>query len=221
MLATKENVTVKRRSKGEQTRNNILIAAIDILAHNGIKGTTHRAIANHANIQLSLTTYYFKDIQELVHQAFKLNSEHITQLTDFAWKQAFDYLDAIGKTQLKKVSVKKQVREQLSQLATEYIINKVTEMPIALAVEQLLFTEIQTTPQLRELADQHRNLLLGPFVKLCQYFDQENTKLDADILFTIFTQIEYRNIMLPVDQIDRAAIYEQVNRVVGWIMKLK
>lgn len=221
MLATKENVTVKRRSKGEQTRNNILVAAIEILAQNGIKGTTHRAIASHAGIQLSLTTYYFKDIQELVHQAFKLNSEHIAQLTDFAWQQAFDYIESIGKTQLKKVAVKIQVREQCAQLATEYIINKVTERPFTLAVEQLLFTEIQTTPQLRQLADQHRAILLAPFVQLCQYFDQDNAEIDGELLLTIFTQIEYKNIMLPVADIDREGIYQQVNRMVGWIMKLK
>lgn len=221
MLATKENVTVKRRSKGEQTRNNILVAAIEILAKNGIKGTTHRAIANHANIQLSLTTYYFKDIQELVHQAFKLNAEQTSQLIDFAWQQAFDYLNSIGKAQLKKVSVRAQVREQLAQLATEYIMNKVTERAMTLAVEQLLFTEIQTTPQLRELANQHRVALLAPFIKLCSYFEPNNANIDGEILFTIFTQIEYRNIMPDVENIDRDAIYQQVNRVIGWIMKLK
>ncbi|GHE97868.1 TetR/AcrR family transcriptional regulator [Thalassotalea profundi] len=221
MLAIKENVTVKRRSKGEQTRHNILVAAIDVLAKNGIKGTTHRAIASHAGIQLSLTTYYFKDIQELVHQAFKLNSELVTQLTDFAWQQAFDYLESIGKTQLKKVSVRVQVREQCAQLATEYIINKVSERSTALAVEQLLFTEIQTTPQLRELANEYRNLLLMPFIQLCSYFDKDNAEIDAEILFTIFTQLEYKNIMLPADEIDREAIYQQVNRVIGWIMKVK
>lgn len=38
---------VKKRSKGEITREKILIAAIEVLALNGIKGTTHRAIASH------------------------------------------------------------------------------------------------------------------------------------------------------------------------------
>lgn len=57
-LAEQQNqLPVKKRSKGEITREKILIAAIDILALNGIKGTTHRAIASHADLQLSLTTY--------------------------------------------------------------------------------------------------------------------------------------------------------------------
>ncbi|WP_448568569.1 TetR/AcrR family transcriptional regulator [Thalassotalea ganghwensis] len=221
MLDTKERVKVKRRTKGEQTRNNILMATIEVLAQNGIKGTTHRAIASHADIQLSLTTYYFKDIQELVHQAFKLNSEQTMVVANFAWHQAFDYIDALGKTKLKKVSIKQQVREQLAQLATEYIINKVSERPQMLAVEQLLFTQIQTTPELRELAKLHRNALLAPFIKLCRYFDKDNAELDAEIMLTVFTQLEYNSIIVPVEELDRSAIYNKVNRVIGWMMKLK
>ena len=68
---------VQRRSKGELTREKILLSAINVLAFNGIKGATHRAIANHAEIQLSLTTYYFKDISDLVQNAFQLNSEYL------------------------------------------------------------------------------------------------------------------------------------------------
>ena len=221
MLETKDRVTVKRRSKGEQTRNHILMATIEVLAQNGIKGTTHRAIASQAGIQLSLTTYYFKDIQELVHQAFKLNSEQTMVVANFAWHQVFEYIEALGKTKLKKVSIRQQAREQLSQLATEYIINKVSERPQTLAVEQLLFTEIQTTPELRELAKLHRNALREPFIKLCRYFDKEQAELDAEILLTVFTQLEYSNIIVPVEKLDRQAIYNKVNRVMGWMMKLK
>ena len=209
------------RVGSEQRRRLILEAALRIVIREGVRGIRHRAVAKEADVPLAATTYYFKDIQELVHQAFKLNSEQITQLTDFAWQQAFDYLESIGKTQLKKVSVRVEVREQCAQLATEYIINKVTERSTALVVEQLLFTEIQTTPQLRELATQHRNILLIPFVQLCRYFDKDNAEIDAEILFTIFTQIEYKNIMSPIDELDREAIYQQVNRVIGWIMKVK
>jgi len=74
MLSATEQPAVLRRSKGERTKKLILESAIVMLAEHGIKGTTHRAIATHANLQLSLTTYYFKDIQDLVQQAFELNA---------------------------------------------------------------------------------------------------------------------------------------------------
>ena len=55
---------INRRAKGEQTRNKILEAAIEVIAKLGVKGTTHRAVALQADTQLSLTTYYFKDIKD-------------------------------------------------------------------------------------------------------------------------------------------------------------
>jgi len=219
-IATEKNV-VKRRTKGEQTRNQILNAAIEVLATNGIKGTTHRAIANRAELQLSLTTYYFKDIQELVHEAFMLSSNRTVSHAGAAWTQAFELLDNYNKTQLRKVSVRNELAIVLADLATQYLINKISEHSVELAVEQLLFTEIQVSPQLRELAQNHKRFLLTPFIQLCTYFNKENAEIDADIMLTIFTQLEYRNLMLKPDEIDTDNIFNTVKRVINWVLQVK
>lgn len=212
---------IKRRSKGEQTRNQILNAAIEVLASQGIKGTTHRAIATHADIQLSLTTYYFKDIQELVHEAFMLSSTKTVSKAGAAWIQAFKLLDAYPKAQLKKTAIKTELATLLCEMATQYLVNKIITSPIELTIEQLLFTEIQVTPQLRELAHHHRNALLAPFVKLCSYFNKSTAETDADIMLTLFTQLEYRNLMNPSNQIDIKTIEQTVKRIIHWIMQIK
>jgi DNA-binding transcriptional regulator YbjK len=221
MTMLKEKALIKRRSKGEQTRNQILNAAIEVLASQGIKGTTHRAIANQAQLQLSLTTYYFKDIKELVHEAFMLSSTQTISRAGAAWFPAFDILDSYTKTQLKKVALRMELAETLSKMATDYLCRKIKDHPIELAIEQLLFTEIQITPQLRELANTHKQALISPFIQLCSYFNEENAVLDADILLTIFTQLEYRNLVVPVDEIDIDIIHQTVERLIYWIMQLK
>lgn len=221
MSTVKERATVKRRSKGEQTRNQILNAAIDVLAQQGIKGTTHRAIASHAQLQLSLTTYYFKDIQELVHEAFLLSSTRTISRVGGAWFQAFELLNSYSKAELKKLSTRQTLAQPLSILASNYLIDKITEHPKELAVEQLLFTEIQTTPQLRELATSHRNALLAPFIQLCKHFNKTTAELDADIMLTIFTQLEYRNLVVDIKLLDTAHIHQTVARVVNWILQVK
>jgi DNA-binding transcriptional regulator YbjK len=216
-----ESAPIKRRSKGEQTRNLILESAIEILAAQGIKGTTHRAIASHAKIQLSLTTYYFKDIQELVHQAFILNSSKTITLSTIAWQQAFILLEETNKTMLRKVAFKEDIRSQLTEMATQYLHYKITEERTALAVEQLMFTEIQVSPQLRALAENHRKELLTPFLNLCRYFNKSDAHLDADIMLTVFTQLEYRNLSIPITDLDVDYIRAMVNKVLGSTMKLK
>jgi DNA-binding transcriptional regulator YbjK len=221
MFLTKESPTVKRRSKGEQTRLLILQSATEVLANNGIKGTTHRAIANHANIQLSLTTYYFKDIQELVHQAFTLCSSQITAKTSLAWQPAIDLLSSVNKASLRKVSEKEKLREKLSIMVTQQLIKSIINSPVELTVQQLLFTEVQISPQLHTLADMHRATLLSPFIRLCEFFNSRDPQIDADIMLTVFTQLEYRHVSMQSEELAFEKIHATVNRVIGNIMNLK
>jgi len=221
MSLLQENLPIKRRSKGEQTRIQILNAAIEVLAQQGIKGATHRAIALKAEIQLSLTTYYFKDIQELVHQAFQLSSSQTLFRIENVWQMAFDLIESYDKTSLRKVAVKEELRDSLAELATQYLHNKIIEQPVALAVEQLLFTEIQISPALRQLANSHRQALLQPFIQWCRYFNKYNPQVDADIMLTMFTQLEYRNLSVDTEFIDIDEIKAITTRTIGIAMNLK
>lgn len=220
MSQKQANNAVKRRSKGEQTRLQILNAAIEVLAANGIKGTTHRAIANQAELQLSLTTYYFKDIQQLVHEAFLLSSNRTIEKVSTAWQQVFDLLDSYTKTRLKNMSVRRELAITLSKIASDYLVNKIKENPVDLAVEQFMFTEVKVSPELQQLAEKHRAYLLAPFEKLCGYFSPETAVIDADILLTVFTQLEYRNLVDP-DAADADYIYSIVERLMMAVLRVK
>lgn len=212
---------IKRRTKGERTRHQILLATIQVLAKNGIKGTTHRAIAKQAGIQLSLTTYYFKDIEELIHQAILLNSETIMSHTDKTWVDAFEILDKIDKTSLRKVSVREQVANELADLASHYVYNKVQLQHDELSVEQLLFTHVQVTPSLRELASRHHQALLEPMIKLISYFNRKDPEVDAEIFLTVITQLEYSLLPLELSEISLDAIRVRLMRIISYITKLK
>ena len=180
---------VRRRSKGEKTRERILIAAIEVLALNGIKGTTHRAIASHAQLQLSLTTYYFKDIQELIEQAFRLNSFQILSRTDYTFETAFQFITTINKKDLRKVVIRKELCLRLSTMTVDHLINNIQHQAVSLAVEQLMFTEGQISPQLRLLAQEHDLGQLVPFEQLCRFFNKVDPELDAKIMHTVFYTI--------------------------------
>jgi DNA-binding transcriptional regulator YbjK len=221
MFLTKESPTVKRRSKGEKTRLLILQSAIEVLAKNGIKGTTHRAIAKHADIQLSLTTYYFKDIQELVHQAFILCSSQITAKTSLAWQPAIVLFGSVNKTNLRKVSDKENFRDKLSDMITQQLLKNIVESPVQLNVQQLLFTEVQVSPQLHALADMHRKTLIAPYVRLCEFLNSRAPQIDADIMLTVFTQLEYRYLTTPQNELLLEKINATVSRIIGNIMNLK
>ncbi len=211
---------VKRRSKGELTREKILIAAIEVLALNGIKGTTHRAIASHAQLQLSLTTYYFKDIQELIHQAFRLNSDQILSRADTILEAAFDTITSIEKKELRKTVVREVLCQKLAEMTAEHLIDNIKHQAISLAVEQLMLTEIQVTPELRLLVQEHELAQLVPYEQLCSFFNKVSPELDAKIMYTVFSQLQYSQLTKQVS-IDVNLISQTTRRIISWIMSLK
>jgi len=214
------DIPVKRRSKGERTREKILIAAIEVLALNGIKGTTHRAIASHADLQLSLTTYYFKDIQELIHQAFKLNSKQILARADVILESAFVFITRIEKKELRKTAVRETLCLQLSEMTSEHLIDNIKHQAIPLAVEQLMLTEIQVTPELRLLIQEHELAQLVPYEQLCGFFNKVNPELDAKIMYTVFSQLQYGQLANQIN-IDGELILQTTHKIIAWIMSLK
>jgi DNA-binding transcriptional regulator YbjK len=211
---------VKRRSKGERTREKILISAIEVLALNGIKGTTHRAIASHAELQLSLTTYYFKDIQELIHQAFKLNSNRILAREDSVLEAAFAHITKIEKKDLRKTVIREELCQKLSKITAEHLVDNIKHQAISLTVEQLMLTEIQVTPELRLLIQEHELAQLVPYEQLCGFFNKVNPELDAKIMYTVFSQLQYGQLANQVN-IDDKLILQTIHKIIAWIMSLK
>jgi len=220
MSATNEKTIKKRRSKGERTKHLILESAIAILAKQGIKGATHRAIASHANIQLSLTTYYFKDIQELVQQAFELNSANIISDVDSLWQPAIDLVDKQSKADLRRVSVRVALRAEIANLLVELVTTNTTDNHQQLIVEQQLFSEVQVTPTLRAVAKEHHLAQLQPCLQLCQYFAQDNLEINAEILLTQIQQICYRQLLADNSQ-SVEKIHSIINQALAIVIRVK
>ncbi len=58
------------RSDSRIRRKAILEAALRVIERDGVRGVKHRAVASEADVPLAATTYYFDDIQSLLHDAF-------------------------------------------------------------------------------------------------------------------------------------------------------
>lgn len=59
-----------RRDPGRKER--IVRAALEVLAEHGVAGTTHRMVAEAADVPLGSLTYYFTSLADLRAQAFQL-----------------------------------------------------------------------------------------------------------------------------------------------------
>lgn len=59
----------KRRYDPDR-RDRIIDTALDVIARHGVAGTTHRRVAEAADVPLGAMTYYFKGMSELLEEAF-------------------------------------------------------------------------------------------------------------------------------------------------------
>ena len=220
MLVTDEQIVKKRRSKGERTKHLILESAIAVLAAQGIKGATHRAIASHANIQLSLTTYYFKDIQELVRQAFELNAANIIHNIAEQWQPIIDLVDGLSKADLRRVSVRVELREKLTPLISNMITANISNNPQQLIVEKQLFSEMHVTPELVFISQQLQLAQLQPCLQLCQYFAQDDIEINAEILLSQIQNTGYRQLQVttPINDND---ILKTIHQILAIIIRIK
>jgi AcrR family transcriptional regulator len=68
-----------RRARGDDTRLQILAAAREALAENGVAGTTTRAVADRAGVQLSLVHYHFGGKQQLLAAVLDRENEQLLE----------------------------------------------------------------------------------------------------------------------------------------------
>jgi DNA-binding transcriptional regulator YbjK len=216
----KNKSSVRRRSKGEKTKEKILLATIDVLATKGIKGTTHRAIAAQAELQLSLTTYYFKDIQELIQEAFTLNCQNTSTNSHHLLAPIFSIIENVEKKDLRKVAIKEALCAELSEVLGLHLINRVNKQSTELLVEQFLFSETKVSPALIPLAQKHQIGLVLPFEQFCQYFNKVDPELDAQIMFTFISQLQYKS-LINIESLSIEDIYKPIRKLLAWIMKVK
>jgi len=214
-------VEIRRRGtrpRGEQTRRKILDATLKVIARDGVRGTTHRAVAKEAGVQLSLTTYYFRDLNELISLALQIFMERDYGELAHQWDKAFRYLDQFSPDDLLDSETRGRIVDYCTKRIVDHVRNGLVEHPEALAVERNFFYEALQDSGLQELSALHRTRLLQPLVRFCEYFNADDPETDAKLLFGTITRLEYQALPFAPDNVDYKSIRKEIRRMVGWIV---
>lgn len=206
------------RPRGEQTRQKILDATLNVIAREGVRGTTHRAVAKEAGVQLSLTTYYFRDLNELISLAFQVFMDRDYSELAEQWQKAFRYLDQFSPEDLQRPKIRRRIIDYCTKRIVDHVRHGLTDHPEGLAVEHHFFFEALNVPELQELSVLHRSRLLQPIVRFCEYFNVDDPETDASLLFGTITRLEYQALSSAPDNVDYRSIRNEIRRIVGWIV---
>ncbi len=210
------NAAVKsRRAKGEQTRREILEAALRLIVRNGHNSVTHRAVAAEAGVNLSLTTYYFKDLKDLIAQSFELYRSKVEHEVESTWEKLLQYMqDAPAETLLER----QQLRDHLTKFATDYVCDMIRHRPSGLVLEMTFFYDLHLDPEMRASAVQLRRRFESGFEVFCERLGSPVPQADAALLLGALQRLEYFG--LTTGEVNRDEIYAQFKRLLTCIMEL-
>lgn len=193
------------RTGSEQRRRLILEAALRIVVREGVRGIRHRAIAKEAEVPLAATTYYFKDIEELINDTFTLYAEQaLAVVNQFSMrlyepdKTGKSFADLLGSSDVKP--------EMVADKMTDYVIEQITQHRDSLVAEQAFRYEAILSPRLRVLGLAHKEALIEKLAELLSVLKSPNPLADAKIIIAILHRLEYQGLLVEAKDIDEVDI---------------
>jgi DNA-binding transcriptional regulator YbjK len=195
------------RAGSEQRRRLILEAALRIVIREGVRGIRHRAVAKEADVPLAATTYYFKDIQELINDTFTLYAEQALEVVNqFAMRLYEPLAGAEGKSFVDAMASDSNMSEIIADNMTQYVVEQVTQHRDALIAEQAFKYEAILSPHLRKLGEVHKLALMQKLTDLLELMQSPNPVADATILISVLHRIEYEGLLVEAESLDRGVI---------------
>src|SRR5471032_1492137 len=112
------------RQGSEQRRQAILDAAMRIVVRDGVRGVRHRAVAAEADVPLSATTYYFKDIDDLLTDTFAQYVERSAAFMAKLWVNTEGLLREMVDGGDGSPESRSQLADDIARLMADYVMRQ-------------------------------------------------------------------------------------------------
>jgi len=202
------------RKGSELRRKAILEAALRIVVRDGVRGVRHRAVAKEAEVPLSATTYYFKDISDLIADTFVLFAENtMTSGMNKIKAQLNDYLQQCDTQIMSTPEGRSSVIDQLSHFLAAKIVADLLVKREHLMAEHAFILEALRDDRLRTIALSYKHSKQMGLVDICKTLGSTNAIDDAWIVLNSILQIEKENLLRDNTQIDCMEIESKLGRL--------
>lgn len=183
------------RQGSEQRRQQILDAAMRIIVRDGVRGVRHRAVAAEAGVPLSATTYYFKDIEDLLTDTFAQYVERSADYMAKLWANTEVLLRQLVAKGDGSPQARAQLADEVAKMGAEYVQRQLHNRRDFLMAEQAFRQEALLCPRLAELVRLHAQILLRGTCQLLQVVGSRQPQQDAIVLTAIIEQMEYQGLL--------------------------
>ncbi|MGB3623096.1 TetR family transcriptional regulator [Ketobacter sp. MCCC 1A13808] len=191
------------RARSEQRRRAILEASLRIVVADGVRGIRHRAVAKEANVPLSATTYYFKDISDLIADTFILFAENaMNDVLDPIYKNVGEFIGEHKAYVGSSTETNNRVVEALAMMIVAFLKHELTEKRDHMIAEQAFKHECLRDSRLREVAKAYFEYLMSEMTELCRVIGVADPDIAGELLIGTLDRLEHEALMVPVEEFD-------------------
>lgn len=200
-------------AKGGKTRARILRAAQLAVAELGVAGVSHRAIAARAGVKLSLTSYYFGSLDQLLEAAWDDQ-----RARSYPLGQAMrDDSAAIAEALRQSTDPRDRARHvhALAALFAGYIADEVRERPEDLAADCSFLFAWTLPPGLREKVARHNQAWVDRAAQMLALAGSRDPAIDAETLVAAVRHCEFSQATFGRDSLSEAAMTKRFRRLLS------
>ncbi|MCG9746896.1 TetR family transcriptional regulator [Shewanella sp. Isolate8] len=183
---------ITHRADGEARRVAILEATLRLIIREGVRGVRHRAVATEAQVPLASTTYYFKDIKDLISDALTYFAEKTLWMNNTLEEKSFQLLEVLkADSELMPLD---NIAVHLTEFLCEHIQTQVSHKDDRI-LELAFHEEALRNPVLAEAIQ----LLDNGFIRTIEQFftalGSSSANADAHQLLGLIRWVEYQSLI--------------------------
>ena len=190
------------RESARQRRLDIIEAALRVMRRDGLRAITHRAVAIEAAVPLAATTYYFRDLSDLMTEAFLHWSAAQEQVVEAFHEQALALIaqaDADGRAPA-------DTSEQLADAAADYVAAQVGKHRDDRVLEFAFLHEALRVPRLRAVLVRQQRAYARFLTEFHRRVGSPQPEVDAQITNSLLLGLEKGALLAGSEAIDREGI---------------
>ncbi len=209
------------RASGIKRRKLILEAALRVILREGVRGIRHRAIAEEAQVPLASTTYYFKDIEELISETFLFWNHRASVSSERLCEQMRLHLENFSAglppdrhsklIVLQNDVTRQQYVEHLSELASTYLTHHINNNRDDRLIELAFHHEAVRSEMLQQVVRHRMDLYRQTLESFFRVLGSEDVEADAQVALSVLLRLEQEAIVEGCD-VDGQKIQQIISR---------
>jgi DNA-binding transcriptional regulator YbjK len=174
------------RASARARRLQILEAALRVMARDGLRAVTHRGVAAEAGVPLSATTYYFRDLDDLLAESFLHWSRGQQALMDAFQAAASQRVAALREHS----AAPAEIAAAVARIAAAYVVDQVRRQRDDRVLEFAFLHEAVRNPRLGTVVGAHLQGQLGFLERFHAGLGSTQPAVDAQLAHGLLLGLE-------------------------------